>query len=111
MFLARESKELLIGEPVLAAVQESIMKIAGDEPSILHANGAITSHLSPTQVFVALSAEFCDGLTTDQIEGTVNRLEARIRERHPEVSLLFIKPQSRAMWQERQPRSLPPAES
>lgn len=111
LFLARESKELLIGEPALVAVQESILKIAGEDPSILNANGAITSHLSPSQVFVALSAEFCDGLTTDQIECTVDRLEARIRQRHPEVGLLFIKPQSRAMWQARQPRSPPPVSS
>jgi cation diffusion facilitator family transporter len=110
LFLARESKELLIGEPALVAVQESILKIANDDPSILHANGAITSHLSPSQVFVALSAEFCDGLNTDQIECTVNRLEARIRQQHPEVGLLFIKPQSRAMWESRQPH-LPPATS
>jgi len=107
-FLARESKELLIGEPALAAVQESLLRIAGADPSILHANGVITSHLSPSQIFVALSAEFCDGLTTDQIEGTVNRLEARIREAHPEMGLLFIKPQSRAMWQARQKNWLLP---
>lgn len=110
LFLARESKELLIGEPALVGVQESILKIATEDPSILHANGAITSHLSPSELFVALSAEFCDGLNTDQIECTVNRLEARIRERHPEVGLLFVKPQSRAMWQARQPH-LPPAPS
>ncbi|MDB5970532.1 MAG: hypothetical protein JWQ90_2982 [Hydrocarboniphaga sp.] len=109
MFLARESKELLIGEPALAAVQESLLKIANDDPSILHANGAITSHLSPSQIFVALSAEFCDGLTTDQIECTVNRLEAKIREQHPDIGMLFIKPQSRAMWESRQQRVPPPA--
>lgn len=112
MFLARESKGLLIGEPALAAVQESILNIAGEDPAILHANGVITSHLSPTQVLVALSAEFCDGLTTDQIESTVNRLEARIRRLHPEIGLLFIKPQSRAMWQAaRQKSSQPPPSS
>ena len=109
MFLARESKELLIGEPVLAAVQESLLKIAADDPAILHANGVLTSHLSPTQVFVALSAEFCDGLSTDQIEDTVNRLEARIRERHPDIGMLFVKPQSRAMWEARQGRGLRPS--
>lgn len=110
-FLARESKELLIGEPVLPAVQASLLRIAGDDPAILHANGVITSHLSPTQVFAALSAEFCDGLTTDQIEACVNRLESRIRAAHPEIGLLFIKPQSRSIWQSRQRQNVGPAQA
>ena len=47
----------------------------------------------------ALSAEFDDRLTTPQIEDCVSSLEEEIRSKHPEVSLLFVKPQTAATWE------------
>jgi hypothetical protein len=48
-----------------------------------------------------LSAEFDDRLTTPQIEACVTSLEEEIRAAHPEVSLLFVKPQTAAIWESR----------
>jgi divalent metal cation (Fe/Co/Zn/Cd) transporter len=49
----------------------------------------------------ALSAEFEDHLDTTQIEGCVNRIETAIRQAHPTVAALFIKPQTQATWKYR----------
>jgi hypothetical protein len=48
---------------------------------------------------VALSLEFADELVASQIEQIVASLEKRIKERHPGVVALFIKPQSRRIFE------------
>ena len=53
------------------------------------------------QVVAALSVEFEDALNTTQIEHCVNRVEAAIRRTHPEVTTLFVKPQTADTWQRR----------
>ena len=101
MFLARETKDLLIGESALPQVQASILKIADADPSIRKANGVLTVHLGPQQVVAALSAEFEDRLTTPEIETCVNRVEAAIKAAHPEITTLFVKPQTPETWKAR----------
>jgi divalent metal cation (Fe/Co/Zn/Cd) transporter len=99
--LARRTKELLIGESAYPAVQTSILKIANAQRGIVHANGVLTMQLGPHQVVAALSAEFDDKLTTTEIEACVNSLEKQIREAQPEIAILFVKPQTSAVWQAR----------
>lgn len=101
VFLARESKNLLIGEPALPKVREAILKLANADPAIRRANGVITSQLGPDQVIVALSAEFEDHLTTPEIEACIERLETSIRKSNPEVITLFVKPQPPQAWDSR----------
>jgi len=101
LLLARETKELLIGEQAYPHVQDSILRIAGEDPGVDHANGVITAQMGPQRVFAALSAEFHDGQTTQQIEACVSRIEARVQAAHPEVATLFIKPQTAGTWRSR----------
>jgi cation diffusion facilitator family transporter len=99
--LARRTKQLLIGEQARPELQRSILDIASRHAGIANANGVLTSQLGANQVVVALSAEFDDQLTTPQIEDCVRSLEEEIRSAHPEVSLLFVKPQTAATWESR----------
>jgi cation diffusion facilitator family transporter len=100
-FLARESKNLLLGEQALPAVQQAILLAAQADEEIRHVNGVSTSQIGPHVVIAALSAEFEDHLTTPQIEACIERVEAAVRSRHPEVLSIFIKPQAEATWRER----------
>jgi cation diffusion facilitator family transporter len=92
--IAHETKGLLIGESAAGAVDRSILKIASEQPGIERANGVITVHLGPRDVIATLSLEFADELTTPEIEAQVTELERKIKAAHPEVSSLFVKPQS-----------------
>ena len=94
MFLARETKSLLIGEAAHLHVRESILSIAAKDPGIRKINGLITVQMGPDQVIAAMSAEFEDALTTPQIEACIKRIEERIRQAREEVTTLFVKPQS-----------------
>jgi cation diffusion facilitator family transporter len=99
--LARETKGLLIGEAARPEVQNSILAIVQADPAIERANGVITAHLAPQQVVAALSVDFVDELTTADIEACVTRIEAQVRERHPEITMLFVKPQSSGTYRKR----------
>jgi cation diffusion facilitator family transporter len=92
--LARETKSLLIGEPADQSIIDAITRLAEEMEGIAHANGVLTVHLAPSQIMVALSLEFADELKTPEIEGKVSELERRVRRLHPEVTALFVKPQS-----------------
>lgn len=96
--LARETKELLIGETARSHVGEAICKIAGEDVAIRTANGVLTVQMGPDQVIAALSAEFEDHLTTVEIESSIRRIETQIRDTHPEITALFVKPQTPESW-------------
>ncbi len=92
--LARESKALLIGERADPALSASVLGLAHDTAGVGRANGIVTIQLSPDHVVVTLSLEFDDALQTPAIEAAVVDLERRIRHAHPEVSAIFVKPQT-----------------
>ena len=94
ILVARESKGLLIGERASDRVAQSITDLARSEPGIEGASRILTIHLAPEQIVAALDLEFVDELKTPQIERSVLALEQRVREKHPEVVALFIKPKA-----------------
>jgi len=94
LFLAQESKSLLIGERAHPEVRRSILEIANDQPGCLKANGLFTVQLGPQQILAFLSLEFAGGMRARRMEETVIELEQRIREANPDVVGLFIKPQT-----------------
>jgi cation diffusion facilitator family transporter len=92
--LARESKALLIGERADPSLSEAIMRTAAGIAGVCRANSIVTVQLAPRNVIATLSLDFFDHLRAPDIERAVVELEARIRSAHPEVSALFVKPQS-----------------
>ena len=94
ILLARESKSLLIGEQADPHLSRSILAIAGAQPAVSRANGLLTMQLAPNQIVAALSLEFVDDLRASQIEDQVISLEQKLRAAHPEIVVLFVKPQT-----------------
>src|SRR5262249_48498 len=62
MFLAREAKGLLIGEPAASEVVSSICAIARAYPGVERSNGLFTVHLGPDQIVASISIDFRDTL-------------------------------------------------
>lgn len=92
--LAQESKELLIGERADPAVSSAILRTAAAMPGICSANSIVTIQIAPHSIVATLSLDFFDYMRAPDIERAVIDLERRIRDAHPEVTALFIKPQS-----------------
>src|SRR5262249_18017851 len=101
VLLATETKALLIGEPARSHVREAVLRIAADDPDVRKANGVLTVQLGPDQVVAALSLEFEDKLDTTAIERCVDRVEDAIKRAQPDITTLFVKPQSNETWQRR----------
>jgi cation diffusion facilitator family transporter len=98
--LAIESKSLLIGEQASPVLISAAIALALEERGIVSANGAFTVHLSPDQIVVAMSVEFSEELRSLEIEHRVESIETRIRNAHPEIVALFIKPQTRQRFEQ-----------
>ncbi|HWK69198.1 MAG TPA: cation diffusion facilitator family transporter [Rhizobiaceae bacterium] len=101
IFLARESKGLLMGEPALPHVQRTILATAQSDKAVEGVNGVLTVQLGPEQVVANLSIEFADHLTAPEIEACVERIESRLAAEVPQVRALFVKPQTPSRWLER----------
>ena len=100
MLLAHESKSLLIGERADRRLADSVLRIAAGVNAVAQANGVLTFQLGPDQIVVALSLEFKDDLRTPEIEAAVVEVERRVREAHPEVRTVFVKPQTPGTYRE-----------
>lgn len=96
-FLARETKGLLLGETADPKLRENVLNIAQQDAAVFSANGVLTEQMGAHQVIASLSLEFKDDLTSDQIEACVNRIETQIKQLHPEIIALFVKPQTKAV--------------
>ncbi|MGI4878140.1 MAG: cation diffusion facilitator family transporter [Janthinobacterium lividum] len=94
VLLARESKTLLIGERGDPALSAAVKEIAGSIAGVGRANSIASVQLAPDQVVVYLSLEFATELTTPEIEAAIIELEKQVRANHPEVTAIFVKPQS-----------------
>jgi cation diffusion facilitator family transporter len=92
--LAAESKELLIGERADPALSDAILRTAAGIAGVCSANSIVTIQIAPNSVVVMLSLDFFDTLRAPEIEQAVIELERRIRSQYPQVTALFVKPQS-----------------
>jgi cation diffusion facilitator family transporter len=94
LFLARESKGLLIGEPAREATRQSIIAIARKIPGVSNVGRLITVHLAPDQIVASLDIDFTDNLLASEIEEIAQALEHQIREANPDVIMLFLNPKA-----------------
>jgi cation diffusion facilitator family transporter len=104
--LAQESKALLIGERADPTLSDAIIRIAAKMSGVCNANSIATVQLAPNSVVVYLSLDFFDTLRAPEIERAVLDLEKQIRSTHPEVSAVFVKPQSVQDSRERPAQSI-----
>lgn len=105
LVLIAQTRSLLVGEGADSEVLAAIRRIVAEEPAIVATEYPLTVHLGPHDVFVALAAQFADGLSAEEVAGVVVRVERRIREAAPDVRRIFIE----AASLDRAPRALPAA--
>lgn len=101
--LAREAKGLLIGESADPRLVADIWDAVEGAPGIVSINHVRTVHTSPDKVFVAISADFEDGLRMGEAETLIEDLETKLKAAFPELTSIYIRPEKRelAVVQER----------
>jgi len=88
--LARETLGLLTGESADPGTIRSIRAIAEADPSVARVGQALTAHFGPDDVVLNLELFFRPDRSMAEVAAAIDRLERRIRERHPEMTYVFI---------------------
>lgn len=90
IFLAYESKGLLIGEGADPVVQAAIRSLVASDGDVEEALPPLTMHFGPHEIMLALNVRFRADLSANAVATAVDRLEARIREAHPDIRRIFV---------------------
>lgn len=93
--LARESKDLLIGEPADPLLEAAIRATLDRRPEVTGVNEITTVHLGPRNIFVGLSVDFEDRVPVGRIEAMIAEAESELRGRWPSIRAIYIKPQAK----------------
>ena len=93
--LAREAKGLIIGESADPVLIARLRRIVEARPEITAVNHVRTIHTAPDSVFVAISADFVDGLSMGAAERTIEDMESQLKAASPIVSSIYIRPERR----------------
>jgi cation diffusion facilitator family transporter len=94
IWLAYETKGLLIGERARPEVVDGIRQMAESMDIVERVNEVLTLHMGPDYVLVTLSLEFADALTTEPLEKSIESLDRRVKEAFPEVKKVFVEAES-----------------
>lgn len=95
IWLAYETKGLLIGESANVQVVADIRSIVAGYPQVEHVNEVLTMHMGPQFVLVNLSVDFFDQVTASELEETIGELDKQIKQAWPNVKKVFIEAEAR----------------
>ena len=93
-FFAAECKALLVGEGLLPENVEKIHLILEEEPRVAAYRQPLSLYFGPNEVLVNLDVNFINELTSDEIEETIDRIEAGIKAAIPPVNRIYIEAES-----------------
>jgi cation diffusion facilitator family transporter len=87
VFLAFETKKLLVGEAVTSLRRKKILKAVRSFGEVKKIISLKTMHLSSDEVLVTLELNYRDGLIVDELEELNDRIEEKIKEIIPNAKI------------------------
>jgi cation diffusion facilitator family transporter len=90
LWLAYESRSLLVGEAADPELVAAMREIALADPAVVGLGAVLTMQLGPEEVLLNIEVQFAPGISAEAIHAAVHRIEERIREPFPQVSRMFI---------------------
>jgi cation diffusion facilitator family transporter len=90
--LGHQNQQYLIGKAASPALQQQVADAIGGADTVDRVLELLTMRLSPDEVLVAARVDLADDLTPEEIERAADEIDARVRERFPEVRHLFLDP-------------------
>jgi cation diffusion facilitator family transporter len=95
IWLAYETKGLLIGESAQKHIIQGIRALVSSYKEIEQVNEILTMHMGPEFILVNLSADFVDTVSAGEVEKIIKNLDTRIKQTYPEVKRIFIEAEAR----------------
>ena len=87
--LVGTARRFLTNQSADPAVVASVHALVEADAAVERAARPLTMHLGPTEVFVAVEVVYRDGLTGDAVAAASSRIEAAVRQAHPDVTRVF----------------------
>ena len=94
LFLAFETKNLLLGEAVTPLKRRRILKAVNAFDEIENIISLKTMHLSSEEVLVTLEIDYRDGIIVDELEKLNDRIEGKIKEIIPNAKI-YLEPENK----------------
>lgn len=94
IWLARETKGLLIGESADEIVSDRIRDCAAAQPGIDNVNEVATLHMGPNFIVVNMSLDFAESLNSTELEALVSTLSEEIKAIDRSIKRVFIEAKS-----------------
>jgi len=95
IWLAYETKGLLIGESARKDIRETIYRIAQQVDAVEHVNEVLTMHMGPEFILVNLSVDLKDNLQTGEVERAIGSIDRTIKSEIPEAKRVFVEAEAR----------------
>jgi cation diffusion facilitator family transporter len=89
-FLARKTKELLIGQSVPEATRDRMIQLTRDTPGIKQVAHMRTMHLGPEEVLVGMKVIVDAGASADECSTLIDLVESRLRADMPILKRIYI---------------------
>ena len=92
--LVNESRGLLVGEAAPRHDVARMKELLATDPSVDRVGELLTMQLGPADILLNADIGFKQHRSVEELEHTIDRLEARVRRDYPEVRHLFIEADS-----------------
>jgi len=95
VWLAYETKGLLIGESANQPVIRGIRDTLRGKANINYVNEVLTMHMGPDFILANISVDFDDDITAKQVEADIAAIDRSIKLEYPQIKRIFIEAEKR----------------
>jgi cation diffusion facilitator family transporter len=92
VFLATETKSLLLGERADPSVERHVKDALAEDPRLVALLRLVSLQQGPGEVVLAMKVQPREGLSGAELIAAINEFEVRVRARCPEVKWQFVEP-------------------
>jgi cation diffusion facilitator family transporter len=96
IWLAYETKSLLIGESANQSVIKGIRDTLRGRENIDHVNEILTMHMGPDFILANISVDFDNSISAQQVEADIAAIDRNIKQAYPQIKRVFIEAESRS---------------
>jgi cation diffusion facilitator family transporter len=96
IWLAYETKGLLIGESANQSVIRGIRGALQAKSNIQHINEVLTMHMGPDFILANISVDFADNISAQQVETDIAAIDRGIKQAFPQIKRVFIEAEKRS---------------
>lgn len=93
VYLARRSRDFLIGKGVPPKTKAMLERVIGSHPAIVGVKDVLTMYLSPDDILVVAHVDFADHYDAGYVEKAIEDIEKELMRRMPKIKHVYIEPE------------------